>query len=187
MESAQSLWFDGRSHSERVIVATDDVAASLLDRTNRFFARFRYDHLYRRQRPASVLWCSYPSSLRTGHQHDAKKDRLALTSANSFTPPSLMPFTHRLSANSFIVIGLVASIFPVISQCFNRPRGSAFGFSFALSNGVKPRLGNARVIGVWPPSKRVGVAPSERAVRPFWPRPEVLPLPDELPRPTRVF
>src|SRR5690349_5574299 len=38
--------------------------------------------------------------------------------------------------------------------------------------------------GIWPPSKPRR-KPSLRAFCPFWPRPEVLPLPEPVPRPTR--
>src|SRR5947209_11240831 len=50
---------------------------------------------------------------------------------------------------------------------------------------VKPRLGSRRCSGIWPPSKPLMRTP-ERAVWPLPPRPPVLPLPEPMPRPTRV-
>src|SRR5687768_18129923 len=39
--------------------------------------------------------------------------------------------------------------------------------------------------GIWPPSKPLMDTP-ERLFWPFWPRPPVLPLPEPMPRPTRM-
>src|SRR5689334_19930026 len=50
---------------------------------------------------------------------------------------------------------------------------------------LKPRLGRRRCIGIWPPSKPLMRTP-ERAVWPFPPRPACLPLPEPMPRPTRM-
>src|ERR1700755_2624422 len=50
---------------------------------------------------------------------------------------------------------------------------------------VKPRLGSRRCSGIWPPSNPLMRTP-ERAVWPLPPRPPVLPLPEPMPRPTRI-
>src|SRR5215208_3611128 len=50
---------------------------------------------------------------------------------------------------------------------------------------LKPRLGSRMWSGIWPPSKPFTETP-ERLVWPFWPRPAVLPLPEPMPRPTRI-
>src|SRR4051795_11780190 len=50
---------------------------------------------------------------------------------------------------------------------------------------VKPRFGRRRCSGIWPPSKPLMRTP-ERAVWPLPPRPDVLPLPEPMPRPTRM-
>src|SRR5438067_7619553 len=50
---------------------------------------------------------------------------------------------------------------------------------------LKPRLGSRRCSGIWPPSKPLIRTP-ERAVWPLPPRPAVLPLPEPMPRPTRM-
>src|SRR5579863_8187006 len=50
---------------------------------------------------------------------------------------------------------------------------------------LKPRFGRRRCSGIWPPSKPLMRTP-ERAVWPLPPRPEVLPLPEPMPRPTRI-
>ena len=41
-------------------------------------------------------------------------------------------------------------------------------------------------IGIWPPSKRARSFAPEREPAPFWPRPDVLPVPEPSPRPTRL-
>src|SRR3954452_6308448 len=41
-------------------------------------------------------------------------------------------------------------------------------------------------IGIWPPSKFTRVFEPEREPAPFWPRPEVLPVPEPSPRPMRL-
>src|SRR3954447_6299675 len=41
-------------------------------------------------------------------------------------------------------------------------------------------------IGIWPPSKFERCLEPEREPAPFWPRPEVLPVPEPSPRPTRL-
>ena len=52
---------------------------------------------------------------------------------------------------------------------------------------VKPRLGRRRCSGIWPPSKpRIRLEP-ERDPWPLWPRVEVLPMPEPIPRPTRFL
>src|ERR1700722_17585381 len=51
--------------------------------------------------------------------------------------------------------------------------------------GLKPRLGRRRCSGIWPPSKPLIRTP-ERAVWPLPPRPDCLPLPEPMPRPTRM-
>ena len=50
---------------------------------------------------------------------------------------------------------------------------------------LKPRFGSRMWSGIWPPSKPAIDTP-ERALAPFWPRPAVLPLPEPMPRPTRI-
>src|SRR4051812_2802988 len=50
---------------------------------------------------------------------------------------------------------------------------------------LKPRFGSRRCSGIWPPSKPLMRTP-ERAVWPLPPRPACLPLPEPMPRPTRM-
>lgn len=50
---------------------------------------------------------------------------------------------------------------------------------------LNPRRGKRRRSGVWPPSKPNLAVP--RAFCPLCPRPAVLPLPEPIPRPLRVF
>src|SRR5436305_2745871 len=52
---------------------------------------------------------------------------------------------------------------------------------------VKPRLGKRRWSGIWPPSKPRIMCEPERERWPLWPRVEVLPMPEPIPRPTRFL
>jgi len=52
---------------------------------------------------------------------------------------------------------------------------------------LKPRLGNCFQYLTAPPLKRSGTLPPLRLFCPLWPRPEVFPLPDPIPRPLRRF
>src|ERR1700761_6510668 len=52
---------------------------------------------------------------------------------------------------------------------------------------VKPRLGRRRWSGIWPPSKPRIMCEPERERCPLWPRVDVLPIPDPIPRPTRFL
>src|ERR1700722_9584255 len=52
---------------------------------------------------------------------------------------------------------------------------------------VKPRLGKRRCSGIWPPSKPRIMWEPERDRCPLWPRLEVLPMPEPIPRPTRFL
>src|SRR3954469_22865361 len=60
------------------------------------------------------------------------------------------------------------------------------------SNGIDffmcgPRSLRMRMwMGIWPPSKLCRVLRPARAPAPFWPRPDVLPVPEPSPRPTRL-
>src|SRR5580700_11010443 len=64
-----------------------------------------------------------------------------------------------------------------------RPRLTSL---MSLAEGLtKPRFGKRRCSGIWPPSKPLMRTP-ERAVWPLPPRPDCLPLPEPMPRPTRM-
>src|SRR6202020_155187 len=64
-----------------------------------------------------------------------------------------------------------------------RPRLTSLYWSRA--GGLNPRFGRRRCRGIWPPSKPLMRTP-ERAVWPLPPRPACLPLPEPMPRPTRM-
>src|SRR6202023_1410756 len=51
---------------------------------------------------------------------------------------------------------------------------------------VNPRFGRRRCNGIWPPSKPRNKRAPERDHCPLCPRVEVLPMPDPIPRPTRL-
>src|SRR5262249_20358253 len=50
---------------------------------------------------------------------------------------------------------------------------------------VNPRFGNRRCSGIWPPSNPRIMREPLRERCPLWPRVEVLPMPEPIPRPTR--
>src|SRR5208337_4434514 len=52
---------------------------------------------------------------------------------------------------------------------------------------VNPRLGIRRWSGIWPPSKPRIMREPLRERWPLWPRVEVLPIPEPIPRPTRFL
>src|SRR5690606_29141419 len=64
-------------------------------------------------------------------------------------------------------------------------RSSRNAFHFFGLKALNPRFGMRMWSGIWPPSKPLMATP-ERAVWPLPPRPPVLPLPEPIPRPTRV-
>src|SRR3954463_16427124 len=75
-----------------------------------------------------------------------------------------------------------ASSLPASIACWTRPRFTSCSLRW---NGLlKPRFGNRRCSGIWPPSKPLMRTP-ERAVWPLPPRPPVLPAPEPMPRPMR--
>src|SRR5690606_5137441 len=102
---------------------------------------------------------------------------------SSPSPNTLMPSftlrTTRFSNNSSGVTTVPGS---------NRFRASRLTMASSRRNGalLKPRLGSRRTSGVCPPSKAGPLAPPERAFCPLVPRPAVLPLPEPIPRPTRL-
>ena len=51
---------------------------------------------------------------------------------------------------------------------------------------VKPRFGMRRCSGIWPPSNPRIMREPLRERCPLWPRVEVLPMPEPMPRPTRL-
>src|SRR3954468_2263666 len=74
-------------------------------------------------------------------------------------------------------------------------RSSRFTGCVCVRNGSKgidffmcgPRSLRIRMwIGIWPPSKFTRLLEPEREPAPFWPRPDVLPVPEPSPRPTRL-
>src|SRR6202142_738076 len=81
-------------------------------------------------------------------------------------------------------IGLPASRRPASMAACTLPGLTWLGLTW---NEVlrKPGLGSRRCPGVWPPSKPLMATP-ERGVWPLPPRPPVLPMPEPMPRPTRM-
>ena len=97
--------------------------------------------------------------------------------------PSRGARPRRPSTSASTVIGSAASSLPASIALWMRPRLTSLRSSG--DGGVKPRLGRRRCSGIWPPSKPLMRTP-ERAVWPLPPRPACLPLPEPMPRPTRM-
>src|SRR5277367_29691 len=101
---------------------------------------------------------------------------------SSRTPASFRPLSSPAARSVSSVIGCVASSLPASIALASAPRLTG---AYSLRNGFqKPRLGSRRYSGNWPPSNPFSATPS-RAFWPFTPLPEVLPLPDPIPRPSR--
>src|ERR1700761_9361929 len=90
--------------------------------------------------------------------------------------------TRDFTSDSALMVSLASSSLASIA-CWIRSRLISANSSRKML--VKPRLGRRRCSGIWPPSKPLMRTP-ERAVWPLPPRPEVLPLPEPMPRPTRI-
>src|ERR1700733_5038965 len=106
---------------------------------------------------------------------------------SSPVPSSLTPSQARRTTpaaiRAAVSIGCFASSLPASSACSILQRfTSAYCLRFGL---LKPRLGMRMCSGIWPPSKPLMATP-ERDFWPFTPRPAVLPLPEPMPRPTRM-
>src|SRR5215475_15498427 len=68
----------------------------------------------------------------------------------------------------------------------NAASASRFTIEYSLRNTlVNPRFGMRRCRGIWPPSKPRSMREPLRERCPLWPRVDVLPIPDPMPRPTR--
>src|SRR5690606_7376749 len=95
-------------------------------------------------------------------------------------------FTRRTTPAAFsvsTVMGVLASSLPASTAACTRPMFTSLKSLAKML--LKPRFGKRRCSGIWPPSKPLMETPA----RDFWPltpRPPVLPLPEPMPRPTRV-
>src|SRR5271157_5623803 len=95
---------------------------------------------------------------------------------STFTGDFLELTTPALRSSSGVI-----SLSPRLAS---RPR---FTTSYSvLKMLVKPRLGRRRCSGIWPPSKPRMMREPLRDLWPLWPRVEVLPMPEPIPRPTRL-
>src|SRR4051794_22608930 len=90
--------------------------------------------------------------------------------------------TRAFTSDSALMVALPSSTLES-SACWMRSRLISANSSRKML--VKPRFGSRRCSGIWPPSKPLMRTP-ERAVWPLPPRPAVLPLPEPMPRPTRM-
>ena len=110
--------------------------------------------------------------------------RLSAPLASSFTPLRTWWLTAPLSRRCFIVITCVGSSFRSSTHACSLSRLS--GAYSLRKRFTKPRLGVRKASGVCPPSKPIMLPLPERDFWPLWPRPAVLPLPEPMPRPTRL-
>src|ERR1700722_10204798 len=109
---------------------------------------------------------------------------LALSSPrpSSRTPSLARRSTPDFTSDSALMVPLASSSLASIASWRRSRLISANSTRKML---LKPRLGNRRCSGIWPPSKPLMRTP-ERAVWPLPSRPAVLPLPEPMPRPTRM-
>src|SRR3954470_6495303 len=101
---------------------------------------------------------------------------------SSRTPPLARRIAPDFTSDSALMTCLASSVLASIAPWMRSRLISANSMRNTL---LKPRLGRRRCSGIWPPSKPLMRTP-ERAVWPLPPRPEVLPLPEPMPRPTRM-
>src|SRR6185312_15342621 len=110
----------------------------------------------------------------------------------------ISPFASTFTGTPFFVQSPCEwSVSSVTESPFSKraSRSATFTGCVAVRNGSKgidffmcgPRSLRIRMwIGIWPPSKRARCLAPEREPAPLWPRPEVLPMPEPWPRPTRL-
>src|SRR3954451_20196275 len=115
---------------------------------------------------------------------ETSKDSFAESSPTPriFTPSRGFDSTPAATSAS-TVTGASWPSFPAFTASWMRPRLTSF--RSRAFGGVKPRFGRRRCNGIWPPSKPL-IATPVRAFWPLTPRPAVLPLPEPMPRPTRM-
>src|SRR5260370_17794530 len=101
---------------------------------------------------------------------------------SSRTPSLARRITRDFTSDSALMVSLASSSLASIA-CWMRSRLISANSSRKML--LKPRFGSRRWIGIWPPSKPL-MRTRERAVWPLPPRPGVLPLPEPMPRPTRM-
>src|SRR6478735_4572885 len=109
---------------------------------------------------------------------------LALSSPrpSSRTPALGRRTTLALTSDSTVMVEPASIVLASIASC---SRSRLISAKSSLKMLLKPRFGRRRWIGIWPPSKPLMRTP-DRAVWPLPPRPAVLPLPEPMPRPTRM-
>src|SRR5437868_8174390 len=101
---------------------------------------------------------------------------------SSRTPALARRITPDLTSASALMVDFASRVLASIAPCSRSRLISANSSRKIL---LKPRFGRRRCSGIWPPSKPLMRTP-ERAVWPLPPRPAVLPLPEPMPRPTRM-
>src|SRR3984957_3180767 len=101
---------------------------------------------------------------------------------SSRTPSFERRRTRAFTSVSALMVPLASSVLASIAPWMRSRLTSANSSRKIL---LKPRFGRRRCSGIWPPSKPLMRTP-ERAVWPLPPRPAVFPLPEPMPRPTRM-
>ena len=110
----------------------------------------------------------------------------------SSPPPRTLTGTSRRVARPACASASGVTSAPLSKRASRSARLTGWVRVRNFSNGIDffmcgPRSLRIRMwIGVWPPSKRTRRLLPEREPAPLWPRPEVLPVPEPSPRPTRL-
>src|SRR4051812_30484821 len=97
-------------------------------------------------------------------------------------PPLARRTTPDFTSDSALMVPPASMVLASMAPCSRSRLISANSTRKML---LKPRFGSRRCSGIWPPSKPLMRTP-ERAVWPLPPRPACLPLPEPMPRPTRM-
>lgn len=136
-------WWEATYQSEAVLVPCDEGAAEGFDRCDGGLGSLGDGDVDVRSAEVFDALCVFDNSTSTsanpcqfqwgwqGHDAATKRKREKRTSPRSLTP-SWIPWIHRVSASSRIVIGREGSIKPRSIQCCNRSRLSGTRFCFDL-------------------------------------------------------
>src|ERR687898_995605 len=141
---------------------------------------------------SSISW-QVPPAASIFSRAVAEKPWACTVSAFDSSPwPRILTGTSRRVARPFSRRASGVTSAPLSKRASRSRRFTGWVCVRNFSNGIDffmcgPRSLRIRMwIGVWPPSKLIFFFAPEREPAPLWPRPEVLPMPEPSPRPTRL-
>src|SRR6195952_3743155 len=108
----------------------------------------------------------------------------ALTSNLAFSSPRPRIFTRSFLETKPCSFKVAKSIAETLCSSANFCKASRLTLAYSTRLGfLKPTFGTRRCNGIWPPSKPILVLLPEREPAPLWPRVDVPPRPEPVPRP----